>query len=201
MPNKSLANSKSLLAATMDKLSDQLKVNKWDGPTVRNTIDDAIRKIFNEKYDAWTERHTLADGRLIISTIAVTFAIISLVYDYIEPFPKSKPVLATCSITYFILVGVLQLYHWYIEKGTFYQGVEIDPTGKTPRRYWKWSSSIKKYDDKYTLEAEYTQESRTGHIKVLKSIGTFIDEEGVVVLPILEKELSHIVSSVLRKDE
>lgn len=41
-------------------------------------------------------------------------------------------------------MGVLQLYQWYIEKGTFYQGVEMDPSGRTPKRYWKWSSSIKK---------------------------------------------------------
>uniref|UniRef100_A0A915PVN2 Signal peptidase complex subunit 2 n=1 Tax=Setaria digitata TaxID=48799 RepID=A0A915PVN2_9BILA len=194
-------NSGTTSAKVADKLSDQLRVNKWDGPSVRNTIDDAIRKIFNEKYDTWTERHTLADVRLMLSTVAVAFAAVALIYDYIEPFPKSKPVLAACSITYFILMGVLQLYQWYIEKGTFYQGVETDPSGRAPKRYWKWSSSIKKYDDKYTVEAEYTQESRTGYIKVLKSIGAFIDEDGVVVLPILEKELAHIISSVLRKEE
>ncbi|VDM07682.1 unnamed protein product [Wuchereria bancrofti] len=199
MPPKN-SQSSGTSKSVMDKSCDQLRVNKWDGPSVRNTIDDAIRKIFNEKYDTWTERHTLADGRLIISTIAVGFAAVALIYDYYEPFPRSKPVLATCSITYFILMGVLQLYQWYIERGTFYQGVEIDPSERSPKRYWKWSSSIKKYDDKYILEAEYMQESRTGYIKVLKSIGAFIDEEGVVVLPLLEKELAHIISSVLRKN-
>ncbi|VBB26790.1 unnamed protein product [Acanthocheilonema viteae] len=200
MPSKNSQNSGTTSKTVLDKSYDQLRVNKWDGPSVRNTIDDAIRKIFNEKYDNWSERHTLADGRLIISTVAVALAAVGLIYDYNEPFPKSKPVLATCSITYFILMGVLQLYQWYVEKGTFYQGIEMDPSGRTPKRYWKWSSSIKKYDDKYTLEAEYMQESRTGYIKVLKSIGAFIDEEGVIVLPILEKELAHIISSVLRKD-
>ncbi|VDK82613.1 unnamed protein product [Litomosoides sigmodontis] len=200
MPSKNSQNSGTASKAVVDKCCDQLRVNKWDGPSVRNTIDDAVRKIFNEKYDTWTERHTLADGRLILSTVAVAFAAVGLIYDYNEPFPRSKPVLAACSIIYFVLMGVLQLYQWYIEKGTFYQGVEIDPSGRTPKRYWKWSSSIKKYDDKYTLEAEYMQESRTGYIKVLKSIGAFIDEEGVIVLPILEKELAHIVNSVLRKD-
>ncbi|VDN86764.1 unnamed protein product [Brugia pahangi] len=53
-----------------------------------------------------------------------------------------------------------------------------------------------RYDDKYILEAEYMQEPRTGYIKVLKSIGAFIDEEGVIVLPLLEKELAHIINSV-----
>uniref|UniRef100_A0A914RHE0 Signal peptidase complex subunit 2 n=1 Tax=Parascaris equorum TaxID=6256 RepID=A0A914RHE0_PAREQ len=54
-------------------------------------------------------------------------------------------VLATCSVTYFILMGVLQLYQWYVEKGTFYQAIDDDPSGRQEKRYWKWSSTIKKY--------------------------------------------------------
>lgn len=49
-------------------------------------------KILNEKYDTWTEKHWLADGRLVISTVAVAFAGFALIYDYLEPFPKSKAV-------------------------------------------------------------------------------------------------------------
>ncbi|KHN74863.1 Transcription initiation factor TFIID subunit 6 [Toxocara canis] len=210
MPSKS--GQSAAAASTTSGNGEIIKVNKWDGPTVKNTLDDAIRKILNDKFDTWTEKHWLADGRLIISTVAVAFAgfaliydylepfpkskailndkfdtwtekhwladgrlIIStvavafagfaLIYDYLEPFPKSKAVLATCSITYFILMGVLQLYQWYMEKGTFYQAVDEDPTGRQEKRYWKWSSTIKKYDDKYTLEAEYYQGSRTGQMK------------------------------------
>lgn len=33
-----------------------------------------------------------------------------------------------------------------------------------------------------------------------KSIGAYIDVEGAVVMPILEKELEHFVTSMLRKD-
>lgn len=42
-------------------------------------------------------------------------------------------------------MGILQLYQWYVEKGTFYQAIDEDPTGRQEKRYWKWSSTIKKY--------------------------------------------------------
>lgn len=52
----------------------------------------SIIQIINDNYTNWTERHTLTDGRLILSFIAVSFAGFALAYDYLNPFPKSKTV-------------------------------------------------------------------------------------------------------------
>ena len=93
------------------------------------------------------------DGRLFISFIAVCFSGFAIVWDFYHPFPESKivcflffikfiKVLGVCSVTYFFLMGIWQLYQWYIEKNCFYQAIESD--GKV-KRTWKWSSVMKKF--------------------------------------------------------
>lgn len=136
------------------------KVNKWDASAVRNAIDDAIRKVcptqkyiylFMDLFQILTEKHnymektTLLDTRLAISFIAVGFAGFALLWDWFYPFPKSRDVLIICAVSYFILMGVLQLYLWVVEKGIFCVVVDRDPSGKIPDTKWTFSSKIKKY--------------------------------------------------------
>ncbi|CAD6188074.1 unnamed protein product [Caenorhabditis auriculariae] len=169
-------------------------VNKWDGPTVKNHLDDTVKKILNDKI-GWKEYHSLMDGRILISFIGVAFSAFGIAYDFYHPFPQSKMVLAVCSVSYFICMGVLQLYVWYVEKECFYQATESDGQQK---RVWKWCSEMKQYDDKYSLSAEFVKESRSGRGKITKSIGMYIDQDGEIVVPLLQKEVDDLYNRLLR---
>ena len=89
--------------------------------------------------------------------------------------------------------------------------MQKDPAGLDPDSTWEASSNMKKYDDKYELSLTYidgkTKAKRES--TVTKSVGDFIDENGVICQDILEVikifiwigELSIIILYSARCDE
>ncbi|XP_023227217.1 probable signal peptidase complex subunit 2 isoform X1 [Centruroides sculpturatus] len=210
------------------KIDDKpVKVDKWDGAAVKNALDDAVKKVFKEKFKL-KENHRLMDGRLIFSTVAVSAATFALLWDIFHPFPESRSVLVCCVVLYFILMAVLTTYTTFIEQGIFLLAVDRDPSGLDPDHKWTARSCLKRYDwyligygvlsvffnrfevllsnftlfrfsDNYNLLITFT-DGKTNEMresKLSKSVGNWFDENGILLYDLFELEVCKLHNELL----
>ncbi|EDO43323.1 predicted protein [Nematostella vectensis] len=196
MASKKSKNNWGLSTWTVDP-EKPVKVDKWDGNAVKNALDDAAKKVLTERF-GYQEDHKLTDIRLGICTISCLFALGALAYDYLYPFPASKPALIFCVLSYFTMMTILTMFTTFKEKNYIMFAIEKDDAGVGPDHMWTLRSSLKRYDPNYMLTMSYKdgETNREREQSLEKSVASWFDENGVLIFELFEKDVKELHQSL-----
>jgi len=162
-----------------------IKVNREDGAAMKRVLDDAVIKYITEGAK-FQEDTKYGDITLVLSAISVALALTAQFYP--AAFPQNYFVLLICATSYFILSGILQYILMYIEKDNiiFTVGEQVDSHGL------EIATKLPRFDYNYTISIS-EKNTHKNQTTITKSVGNFIDTEGVFHEELLNQALKDLI--------
>ncbi|XP_065919069.1 signal peptidase complex subunit 2-like [Dysidea avara] len=181
---------------------EPVKVDRWNGAAVKHALDDAAKNVFVKQLK-FVEDFYITDYKLLLCTIACCFSLFALGYDYVAPFPKSIYVLASCVVSYFIIMAYMTWYGSKIEGDCFMTALDKDLAGIRADDVWKLHSTLPRYSHLYTLTIRYKDgaSNTTKEAGLKKCISSWFDDEGSLVMTKYWQDVLELYNDIRSKKE
>ncbi|KAG9510044.1 putative signal peptidase complex subunit 2, partial [Fragariocoptes setiger] len=158
--------------------TEYITVDKWDGGAVKSVLDETAKQVILQHFN-YVESNLLTDLRLFLCSLPVASAFFALIYDFMYPFPESAPVLRVCVYSYIVLMIILTLYSTFVESN-------IILIAYKDKKKIKVSSTMKRFDDKYTLSVELGEKKPKS---LTKSVSNYFDSSGTFLQQRFENDV------------
>ncbi|KAG2172222.1 hypothetical protein INT43_004763, partial [Umbelopsis isabellina] len=169
---------------------EEIKVNKYNATELKHAVDDHLRKYLSNDL-GYAESHRHIDVKLALGYLSCVFAVIATYHEWKVKFEKAKPVTLVCVVAYFILNTAAWVYALLVEKNEVFIGSKNGNTVTV-------STKLKKYSQDYKCVFKVKDQSgKTGEYILGGKFGNWFNEDGVLVLPALEKDLKYSIDQVV----
>ncbi len=191
-----------------------LQVDTGDIIKLKQILDETVANTFLEENEleghdsraknvGLKEDHKLSNIKLILMTVACTFAMVAQFSPV--PFPECRPILGVCCTVYFALSGVLQLITTFLDKDCILitkafeenSGALVKNNPNLAKYGLRVRTIFPRFSEFYTVRIEFEGLENSPFVSKTWSVGQFFDKEGMFD----EYGLQYAVEALYRKFE
>ncbi|EDQ90092.1 uncharacterized protein MONBRDRAFT_32001 [Monosiga brevicollis MX1] len=170
-------------------------ISKWDGQTVRNSLEEAFCKATGDAVPEEFEQATAEeDFKLIMAAIGCAFAGYACIYGLFVPHPASSQVVGICAAAYFVFMTILNVHAMFFDQ----HAAVLMRSQKTGQRLSTFVH-MNKYSPELTVEMILASSAGTSSSQTFDGhVGQFFYEDGEMcreaVVQVTEDLLSQLLA-------